>query len=678
MKYSKSEEEFLSWEELTSETSLNIYMLAFKHFSYRYLTNLTRSGDLCSWGNEVESIILKKNNKNIYTISTDHHYDQIAHLSGRLTLMPEFARFILEFIPDAPFNEGLRDVYHKCNEYMEDVIELINAAELKGFTILLGTCHPLFGQDFLMDMNTINSQTSDQLEQLKSNMLEYITKSGRYRTLISNILLRKGCIPWTAVSSCGSEDTYYLPGPLFGMGLCGMHVTIQSATMEESCFLHDAFQPLCPLLLALSASTSVMAGLILNKDTRTSYLSESMDDRAQADCCQKWPKRYGITGVYIAKHPANIPLLNDLSCYLPKIDNIDSILQSIDDDFKLSDYVKSIFAHYPLVILRNTLTAHDIDTIPDLWDQLHSLVWPSCRWKLPPLDSVQTTVGWRTEIRCMEMQFSIAENIAYALFVFLLSNAIRDMGLLFYIPQSFIYTDMLLAGERDAIRSEMFWARDIFLDLHFEDASESNSQLTPSNTLSKRCKSVAIETFSSQIQLALENRKVFASLTGSNNAIEDGYTWCPKGSCAQCTCFENSIFDFHLIKLTIKEFMCGSARYPGLLPVLTLYVNMYFDNIINSVPQADISYIRSVISYLADRANGSIPTCATAVRNLVEDIYTHRNNTSTGLYSNKLSEEESQLIVEYMLGARELSLDKLQEYYAFHATNLDTKINIPE
>lgn len=667
MKHSKSEEEFLLWEELTPETSSKIYMLAARSFLCRYLANLNRSGDPCFWGNEVESIILKKNDKNIYVLSTDHSHDQVAHLSDQLTLMPEFARFILEFIPNAPFNEELRGVYLRCDEYIKHVVKLFSAAELDGFTILLGTCHPLFGQDFLIGVDTLNSQTSDQLKQLKSKMLEYVTKTGRYRTLVSNTLLRKGAAPWTTVSGYSNRDTYYLPGPLFGMGLCGMHVTIQSATMEESRLLYDALQPLCPLFLALSASTSVMAGLILSKDTRTSYISESMDDRPQIECSATWPKRYGIAGVYIANHPANIPLLNDLSCYLPKIDSILDAIQSIDADSTARSYVQSILSHFPLAIFRDTITAYDGDVGPDPWDQLHSLVWPYCRWKLPSLDSPQSNVGWRTEVRCMETQFSVAENIAYAFFVVLLSNAIRDMGLLFYIPQSFIYQDMSSAEERNAIINEMFWARDVFLDLHFEDAPEGSLQLNPLNAFSKKCRLMAIEKFSSQIKLALENRKVFASLKVLNSFIEDTDTWCPKGSYAHCACFENSISDFHLIRLTPKELMCGSARYPGLLPVLTLYVDMYFDNIRDSTCQDDVNYIHSVISYLSDRAVGAIPTCATAVRNLIQNVYTHRNNTSTGLHSNKLSEADSQLIVAYMLGARQLSLDELRKYYTAHS-----------
>ncbi|EFO61007.1 Glutamate-cysteine ligase [Giardia lamblia P15] len=668
MKHSKSEEEFLSWKEFTAETCAKIYTLAVEHFSRRYLANMTRNGDPHFWGNEMESVILQKQHKNTYALSTSHCHDQLARLSNKLTLMPEFARFILEFIPAAPFDGELRGLRLRCNEYTTHVTDLLAATELEGLTILLGTCSPVFGKDFLVDMDTFRSQTPDQLKLLKAKMLDYVTTAGRYRTLVSNMLLRKGSIPWTTVSSnCG--DTYYLPGPLFGMGLCGMHVTIQSATMEDSRLLYDAFQPLCPVLLALSASTSVLAGAVLDKDTRTSYLSDAMDDRPLHDHSMKQLRRYSIAGLYIANHPANISLLNDLPPFSSEFNSGASIFHSIDADSKIHAYVQSVTSHFPLVILKDSLAFHDESASSDCWDQVHSLVWPSCRWKVPPMDSPKECTGWRTEIRCMEMQFSIAENLAYSVFVFLLSNAIRDMGLLFYIPQSFILQDMSSAEKRDAVTNELFWVRDVFLDLHFESVSGTNVRISSSGLFPTRCKQMAIEIFSSQIRLALENRRAFATLSSANDAGTHTHTWCPKNV---CTCFENSISDFHLIRVSLKELMCGSARYPGLLPVLAMYTDAYFDTVTDSASLDDVEYIHSVISYLADRAAGAIPTCATAVRNLIQNIHTYRSNSLTEACSDILSETEIQKITEYMLGARRLPLDSLREYYKARAATVST------
>lgn len=656
MKHSKSEDEFFSLAELASETRLKIYKLATQQFLYQYCANLDKSGDPCLWGNELESILLKKNHKNIYTLSINHCYEDLAKFSDKLTLMPEFARFILEFIPNTPFDEKLGGVHLKCNEYIKNVTRLFDTAELEGFTILLGTCYPLFGQDFLINADRFSSQTSNQLEQLKSKMLEYVSNNGRYRTLVSNLLLRRGSVPWTNVFS-SSGDKYYLPGPLFGMGLCGMHVTIQSANMEGSRFLYDALQPLCPFFLALSASTSVMGGILLGSDTRMRYLSEAMEDRPLHECSGTCLTRYGVTGVYIANHPANIPLLNDLEYCPPERDNIPDLLQAIGNDVKIPSYVQSILSHFPLVISKDVLASRNGDTDSNCWEQAHSLVWPSCRWKLPPLNSPKGGLGWRTEIRCMEMQFSVAENVAYALFAVLLSRAIRDMGLLFYIPQSFILQDMSLAEKCNAIINEKFWVRDIFFDLHVEETLAIHFQTSSS---SKQCRQLVVDAFSSETKLALENRRRFAKLRSlGDDANLD--TRCPKDI---CTCSENNSSDFHLIRLAGKELMCGSARYPGLLPVLTMYVNAYFKSGADNMSADDVDYIHSVLSYLADRAAGTIPTCATAVRNLVQDIYTHRINSPTESRTDELSEIEAQVVVNYMLGARQLSLDSLREYYS--------------
>lgn len=92
------------------------------------------------------------------------------------------------------------------------------------------------------------------------------------------------------------------------------------------------------------------------------------------------------------------PLLNDLEYCPSELDNIPDLLQAIGNDVKISSYVQSILSHFPLVISKDVLASRNGDTDSSCWEQVHSLVWPSCRWKLPPLNSPKGGLGWRTEI----------------------------------------------------------------------------------------------------------------------------------------------------------------------------------------------------------------------------------------------------------------------------------------
>jgi glutamate--cysteine ligase catalytic subunit len=69
----------------------------------------------------------------------------------------------------------------------------------------------------------------------------------------------------------------------FGMGCCCLQVTMQARSDRESRHLHDQLTVLAPLLLALSASTPVLKGQLADTDTRWSVISQSVDDRTDAE-----------------------------------------------------------------------------------------------------------------------------------------------------------------------------------------------------------------------------------------------------------------------------------------------------------------------------------------------------------------------------------------------------------
>lgn len=68
-----------------------------------------------------------------------------------------------------------------------------------------------------------------------------------------------------------------------------------------------------------------------------------------------------------------------------------------------------------------------------LLQNIQSTNWQTVRFKPPPPDS---PIGWRVEFRSMEVQLTDYENAAFAVFIVLLTRAIMNLGLNFYIPIS--------------------------------------------------------------------------------------------------------------------------------------------------------------------------------------------------------------------------------------------------
>lgn len=73
----------------------------------------------------------------------------------------------------------------------------------------------------------------------------------------------------------------------------------------------------------------------------------------------------------------------------------------------------------------------------DHFENIQSTNWNSVRWKPPPPQKAgDAHIGWRTELRTMEVQFTDFENAAFTCFSVLLSRALLSFDLNLYIPIS--------------------------------------------------------------------------------------------------------------------------------------------------------------------------------------------------------------------------------------------------
>jgi glutamate--cysteine ligase catalytic subunit len=255
----------------------------------------------------------------------------------------------------------------------------------------------------------------------------------------------------------------------FGMGACGLQLTMQCPSRETSMYLYDQLLPLCPLFLAVSANAPIFRGMVSDWDARYSVISDSVDDRTPAErglaCaspCGAVPEslvpqsRYGTADSFLSDHPACLPRFNNVT-----VRALSEEARQLTDDglpHRVALHVGHLFVRDPLVVYGDKIDLPD--SVDDHWECLQSTNWQTARWKPPPTG---TDIGWRVEFRPMDVQLLDFSNAALCAFVNLLLRAVRLFDLRFYVPQSAIHEGMHRAHKRGAVTAERFFFRtDIF------------------------------------------------------------------------------------------------------------------------------------------------------------------------------------------------------------------------
>jgi glutamate--cysteine ligase catalytic subunit len=74
------------------------------------------------------------------------------------------------------------------------------------------------------------------------------------------------------------ENCIHLDGFGFAGGSCGLHVTLQVKNESEARWLHDQLIPLGPIMLALTASSSIHKGFLADIDVRWRCFTATVDE----------------------------------------------------------------------------------------------------------------------------------------------------------------------------------------------------------------------------------------------------------------------------------------------------------------------------------------------------------------------------------------------------------------
>ncbi|ODO00057.1 hypothetical protein I350_06681 [Cryptococcus amylolentus CBS 6273] len=248
----------------------------------------------------------------------------------------------------------------------------------------------------------------------------------------------------------------------YGIGCCCLQVTCQASSVVEARRVYDALVPVAPIMLALTAASPVFQGQLADHDTRWNVVATSVDDRTEAEKSVKCSDalirpRWHSVNLYIAEDERNKAEYNDVEVPINVLAKKRLAASGVDN--KMADHIAHIFIRDPLIQMSDAIDQDD-ETSTIHFDGINTASWPSVRFKPPPLDSA---MGWRVELRTMEVQMTDFENAAFAVFVVLLNRAIVWFDLDFYVPISKVDENMERAHQRNAAAVNKFaFRKDIF------------------------------------------------------------------------------------------------------------------------------------------------------------------------------------------------------------------------
>ncbi|GAA5974921.1 hypothetical protein JCM5350_004505 [Sporobolomyces pararoseus] len=634
-----------------------------------------RTGDRLLWGDEIEYMIISYDEENKNARLSLRQEEILADLQsdsldrqGRMTseekkkgcipvFHPEYGRYMLESTPGQPYGSTLSDLLlvegnmrfrrklaqsrMKPNEVP---ITLTSFPRLGAPGIFTDPYHPPGGgvarSLFLPD--------------------QVINQHVRFPTLTANIRRRRGSkvainmpiffdeqtpkpfidptIPrnrndWpedknAIEEGAALENHIYLDAMGFGMGCCCLQITFQACSVGEARRMYDAFVPVGPIMLALTAASPIFRGLLSDVDCRWDVIAGSVDDRTLQERGQEPLKRdkflipksrYDSVDCYISDSPFNRPEYNDND--MPIDENIRDKLVERGVDKVLANHFAHLFIRDPIVIFEETMCQDD-EKSSDHFENIQSTNWQTVRFKPPPPGS---PIGWRVEFRSMEVQLTDFENAAFAVFIVLLTRAIMSMGLNFYLPISKVDENMHRAHRRDAINSQKFYFRknlfdpkpghgcDPSLDTPLPTTTNGNGngngngyQHSPSSSSSLSSSDDQIPPTSPCCSSHSPSRA--PSPTPATNSSS---TTSPlSGSPSSFGPIEEEYEEF-----TINEIINGSPsknNFPGLLGV----VRQYLDGL--EISRQVRKELDRSLELVSKRADGSLITTATWMRNFVQ------------------------------------------------------------
>ncbi|KAJ4468122.1 glutamate-cysteine ligase catalytic subunit [Lentinula aciculospora] len=614
----------LSWDD-TKKVANHIRNHGITQFLHIWDRLKDKNGDELLWGDEIEYMVVALDNETKNAKLSLRQTEILTKLSSIVnnlssetedaiavpTFHPEYGRYMLESTPGSPFTGSISDLLsvEKNMRYRRTLAR----KHLKPNEIPLTlTSFPRLGS-----LGQFTEPYYDPRDAVSSHSLflpEQITNPhARFPTLTANIRRRRGSkvainlpiffdektprpfidptIPWDrsiyledseAKNGAALPDHIYMDAMGFGMGCCCLQLTYQACNVNDARRLYDGLIPIGPIMLALTAGSPIWRGYLSDVDCRWNVVAGSVDDRTEEERGLKplehdrfeIPKsRYDSVDLYISEDWRNRPEYNDQPIIIDHC--IYNRLRQHGLDDLLSKHFAHLFIRDPLVVFSEIIDQDDMES-NDHFEvtNIQSTNWQTLRFKPPPPKS---PIGWRVEFRSMEVQMTDYENAAYAVFITLLSRAILSFNLNFYMPISKVDENMSRAQGRGASQSGKFYFRKVVCpNGNSPKSSGSSSPVDGSRPKDRKM------------------RNCFPPPEMPENGV-------PKGPVEE-----------EYEEMSINEIMNGKGdSYLGLLGLIWAYIDTL------DVSEQEMSKIHSYLSLIRRRANGSLVTPATWVRNFV-------------------------------------------------------------
>ncbi|CAD7093323.1 unnamed protein product [Hermetia illucens] len=472
----------LSWEE-TKKLSPHVREHGIEQFIHLYARLRDRQGDVLKWGDEVEYMLVKFDDKNKTAKLSLRAQEVLDALNEKERLdpygvkslwRPEYSAYMVEGTPGKPFG-GLLAHFNVVEANMRYRRQEVTNLLPPGETIVSITAFPRLGcPKFSHPEYKTRPDDPDSAAQSNYFPDEAIYAGHpRFKTLTRNIRQRRGekvsiklkvfkdentKLPVEG-SPPGEPDVVHMDAMGFGMGCCCLQVTFQACNINEARTLYDQLAPLCPIMLALTAASPVHRGYLTESDCRWNVISASVDCRTPGERGEaplkpgeiRIPKsRYDSIDSYLSeagKDYNDIPLIYDEAIY-------NRLLKGGIDPL-LAQHVAHLFIRDSVSLFSEKVHQNDEEDT-DHFENIQSTNWQTMRFKPPPPNS---SIGWRVEFRPCELQITDFENAAIVCFVVLLTRVILSYQLNFLIPISKVDENMHKAQKRNACQSELFWFR---------------------------------------------------------------------------------------------------------------------------------------------------------------------------------------------------------------------------
>ncbi|XP_065197104.1 LOW QUALITY PROTEIN: glutamate--cysteine ligase catalytic subunit-like [Sycon ciliatum] len=499
----------LSWAETKKNADL-IRETGIKQFLSLYERFQGLTDDCLKWGDEIEFTVVHfdHDKKTAQVQLTDpallERLQQAENAdpgNSPTAWRPEYGSFMLEATPGKPFGGATGD-FNEIEPNMKLRHKELNEMLAHNTRCMNITCFPRLGcPSFSNPSFTPKPDSSVSRSAFFPD--EAINPHPRFSTLTRNIRTRRGSkiaihVPifkdvntpspfledmsqHDEETQAGQPDHIYMDAMGFGMGMSCLQVTFQACSLAEGRLLYDQLTAICPIVLALSASTPIYRGYLSDRDCRWAVIEQSVDDRTREE--------RGLDPLENDKYRIPKSRYSPVSCYLASEKYNDQEIvqnQEVYDTLRTAGIDHLLATHIAHLFIRDPLTlfSEQIDqsttTESNHFENIQSTNWQSMRFKPPPASS-HAKIGWRVEFRPADLQLTPFENAALVMFVVILTRTVLSLNLNFYIPISKMEENMRRAQERNAVLDQKFYFRKNVYTADGQTAAMAADSATPSD-----------------------------------------------------------------------------------------------------------------------------------------------------------------------------------------------------